>query len=96
MAAVGLVVAAIVGFGVARLTDGSGQPAPGRLGTVDSIDPGSGEVCIARDDRVSCYPAPGLGLAVGDRVSFRVEQRSIDPADPGKGTRAVLVSVEKR
>lgn len=92
---------AIAGFVAGRGLDtgpatGPAQSGPARSGIVASVDIDSGTVCVetTRDARtVECYPAPGAGLADGDEISYRLEERPVDPDDRSKGVREEIVWV---
>lgn len=94
VALAGCVVVALVVWLVGSTLDGA-DASDGNLvfGTVQSVNPSDGTVCLDRGGAIECYRAPGLTLHVDDHVSVAVVKTLVDQSDPDKGNVLTIVSV---
>lgn len=92
-----LVVGIVVGFAAAHVPGGNDDPGSVtvRSGVVDSLDP-SGSVCVRFDSDLACYQAPGVNLAVGQRIRFEAQAQPIDPSDLTKGTQLTITWLRRQ
>ena len=91
----GLAVAAALvgGFLVGHSYGDKDAPLLVQHGEVSLVDGSQGVVCIrpvANADQ-ECYQAPGIGLEVGQQVTYSLSKEAADPSDPGRGNRWTIV-----
>ncbi|QKE84300.1 hypothetical protein [Arthrobacter sp. NEB 688] len=82
----------------AGATLGRGDRSTVERATVDSVEDGTGVVCLRRDDGdvVDCHPSAVPGLRAGDLVDYVLTPAAVDASQPGSGTVDVITWARRR